>query len=60
MEYGFYHPDRGYWQAISAPSEETLTSYPKGTIQVDLKPSEFHVFDGSKWVIPATETTVQP
>ena len=37
MEYGFFHPDRGYWQATSKPSAETLAGYPDGTVSVPLK-----------------------
>ena len=39
MEYGFFHPDRGYWQATSKPSAETLAGYPDGTVSVPLKPA---------------------
>ena len=51
-EYGFYHPDNGYWQAISRPSDEILASYPIGTIEVPLQPSELHKFDGTEWIAP--------
>ena len=51
MEVGFYHIDFGYWQAISAPSEDVLNSYPSGTIQVPLRPSPDYEWDGYKWTI---------
>ncbi|WP_226552985.1 hypothetical protein [Celeribacter naphthalenivorans] len=52
---GFYHPDRGYWQATSNPSEEVRATYPEGTVQVPLKPgADYHWQDG-EWVfvVPA-------
>ena len=51
-EYGFYHPDNGYWQAISYPNAEILASYPEGTIEVPVQPSGLHKFDGTDWVPP--------
>jgi hypothetical protein len=51
MEQGFYHPDRGYWQAISTPSEEVLDSYPEGTIQVPLRPGPEYTWNGSEWIV---------
>jgi len=50
MEHGFYHPDRGYWQTNSEPSENTLAGYPNGTVEVPLRPSAEHDWDGSQWV----------
>lgn len=58
MEYGFYHPLRGYWQAISEPSSEIVAAYPVGTIEVPLKPSAMHSFDGTQWVGPTAEALV--
>ena len=55
MELGFYHPRVGYWQAINNPSSDTRKAYPKGTIEVALKPSHLHTFDGSKWTSPTQE-----
>lgn len=55
MEYGFYHPDRGYWQTNSTPLEDVLALYPKGTVKVPLKPSALHNFDGDQWVAPTPE-----
>jgi len=54
-EYGFYHPDSGYWQAISYPSDEILASYPEGTIEVPLQPSGLHKFNGEEWIAPTQE-----
>jgi hypothetical protein len=51
MEIGFFHPLFGYWQAISEPSKEVLASYPPDTIQVPLKPSGDHEWDGGQWVL---------
>lgn len=50
MEHGFYHPSIGYWQTISYPSDETLSSYPEGTTKVPLKPGAYYDWDGTKWV----------
>jgi len=57
MEYGFYHPNFGYWQAIALPNENTLLSYPKGTIEIPVQPSEFHVFNGSQWILESPVVT---
>jgi len=50
MEHGFFHPDRGYWQTNSKPSEAVLDGYPEGTVEVPLRPSGEHDWNGSKWV----------
>ena len=50
MEHGFYHPDTGYWQTNSTPSEEVLASYPLGTIEVGLPPSINHTYISGQWV----------
>lgn len=55
MEYGFYHPEFGYWQTNSEPSADIVASYPDGTIEVPLKPSALHSFDGVQWVPPTAE-----
>jgi hypothetical protein len=52
MEKGFFHPDRGYWQTLSEPTDATKSHYPDGTIEVPLKPSHLHIWDGSDWVAP--------
>ena len=52
MEKGFYHTSRGYWQTLSEPSDAIRSSYPSGTIEVPIKPSPLHTFDGVKWVEP--------
>ena len=58
MEYGFYHPERGYWQAISAPSAEILASYPDGTVEVSIRPSALHNFFDGQWIAPSAEELV--
>lgn len=50
MELGFYHPDRGYWQAIDGDPETLLVSYPEGTIQVPLKPGADYDWQDGEWV----------
>jgi hypothetical protein len=47
---GFYHPEKGYWQATGGDAEALLETYPQGTIQVALKPSGDHVWQDGKWV----------
>ncbi len=37
-EHGFYHPEGGYWQTTSEPSEAIRASYPEGTVEVPTKP----------------------
>jgi hypothetical protein len=54
MEQGFFHPDRGYWQTLSAPPEEVLASYPAGTVEVPLQPGDGYVWDGSEWAYAPT------
>lgn len=49
-EHGFYHPDRGYWQAIDGEVEGLLPTYPEGTINVPLKPSGDHEWQDGAWV----------
>ena len=55
MEKGFYHASRGYWQALSEPSHAIRSSYPSGTVEVPLKPSPLHTFDGVRWVEPTQD-----
>lgn len=49
-EHGFYHPDRGYWQAIEGNLEDLLPTYPEGTINVPLKPDADHEWQDGEWV----------
>jgi hypothetical protein len=51
MERGFFHPDRGYWQANSEPSSKIVSVYPEGTVEVPLMPSANHKWDGAQWVL---------
>ncbi len=46
---GFYHPDHGYWQAISDVPEDILASYPEGTVEVPLMPEARATWDGQQW-----------
>lgn len=50
MERGFYHPDRGYWQATSEPTPEILAAYPDGTISVPLKPGADYDWQNGEWI----------
>lgn len=55
MEKGFYHFERGYWQTISEPSEEILSKYPVGTIEVPIKPGAGWQFKNNKWEAPTQQ-----
>jgi hypothetical protein len=57
MEQGFFHTERGYWQTISTPSEETLASYPPGTVEVPLQPGSGYVWNGVEWIYAPTPTS---
>lgn len=49
MERGFYHPSRGYWQTNSDVPQHILDTYPKGTVEVPLKPGADFEWVGGKW-----------
>ena len=50
MEKGFFHPARGYWQTNTAPNAETMATYPKGTLEIPLRPMGNFEWAGSNWV----------
>lgn len=50
QEVGFYHPEHGYWQAISEPDDATYAAQPEGTVEVPLKPGAGYEWDGDEWV----------
>jgi hypothetical protein len=50
MELGFYHPDRGYWQAIAGELEELLAGYPEGTANIPLKPAADYEWQNGEWI----------
>jgi len=50
MEHGFFHPSRGYWQTTGGVSEEVLAAYPKGTVEVPLKPGVGYEWSGTEWL----------
>lgn len=50
QEYGWYHPDRGYWQTITWPPQWILDTYPEGTIQIPLKPGQDYEWIDGEWV----------
>jgi len=54
MEHGFYHPDRGYWQTNSDVPQHIRRGYPAGTVDVPVKPSGLHEWNGTAWaeVVP--------
>ena len=49
-EYGFFHPEAGYWQTLSAPSDIHLAQYPEGTFEVPLKPGRDFSWNGNEWI----------
>ena len=58
MEKGFFHPDRGYWQTVSQPSQAIIDSYPAGTTEVPLKPDADYEWQNGEWVhVPPPEPT---
>lgn len=46
----FHHPERGYWEAISEPSQRILDGYPNGTIEVPKRPAPHYKWQDGKWV----------
>lgn len=60
MEKGFYHHEIGYWQAISEPTDEIISSYPQGTIEVPLKPGDNFIWQDNAWIhTPRPEPTIE-
>lgn len=49
MEHGFFHPERGYWQTVDEPSDDTLAAYPAGTVEVPLKPGADYEWLDGQW-----------
>lgn len=52
MEHGFYHPELGYWQTLSYPSEAILRTYPEGTVEVPIRPDPSYILVDGVWVQP--------
>lgn len=50
---GFYHPERGYWEAEDDVPQEYRDAYPEGTTRTPARPSSAHEFDGTEWTLPA-------
>lgn len=66
MDRGFFHPERGYWQATGDDSDAmqaAVDAYPAGTVEVPLRPSPDHQWDGAAWVyvapIPPTAAEIE-
>ena len=55
MNKGFFHPERGYWETITDPSDEIVSAYPSDTVETPLRPSHLHTWSGSEWVEPTQE-----
>lgn len=49
-ERGFYHPDRGYWQTLTEPSQQQRAVMPEGTIEVPLKPGPDYEWQNGAWI----------
>ena len=56
MEHGYFHTSRGYWQTTGEPPQHILDGYPTGTVEVPLKPSALHQWNGTAW----SEVTPDP
>ena len=53
MDQGFFHPARGYWQAVGGASREIRAAYPEGTIEVPIKPgADFEWINGAWRAVP--------
>nr|WP_321482370.1 hypothetical protein [uncultured Cohaesibacter sp.] len=50
QEFGFYHPNMGYWQTTGKPSASIMAEYPEGTVEVPLKPGGNYEWTASGWV----------
>lgn len=60
QEFGFYHPDRGYWQTLSEPTQTELDTHPVGTVAVPLRPDANHVWQNDAWIYaPPPEPTLE-
>jgi hypothetical protein len=59
-EHGYFHPSVGYWQTISKPSDDVLSSYPAGTVSFPLKPGQDYEMQDGRWVHvePPKPTTI--
>ena len=55
MEYGYFHPDRGYWQTTNEPSQQIIDRYPEKTVEVPLRPQGNFDWDGSQWIEQAPD-----
>lgn len=49
-EFGFYHPDRGYWQSVGGEADQLLQSDPDGTVNVPLKPGPDYEWSSEEWI----------
>lgn len=48
-EHGFYHPDFGYWQTTTYPSDNFIVDHPVGTVEVPLRPSPDYIWKNGEW-----------
>jgi hypothetical protein len=49
LETGFFHAERGYWQVTGEVSDDALSGYPAGTVEVALRPDANAQWDGAAW-----------
>lgn len=47
---GFFHPSRGYWEAIGGDGLALVAGYPEGTVETPKRPTPAHVWDGLRWI----------
>lgn len=45
MEYGFYHPSRGYWQSTGRLTAEDMARFPEGTVECPAQPGADYTLD---------------
>jgi hypothetical protein len=54
--HGFWHPTLGYWETISDPTDDMISEYETGTIEVPVRPTEIHTWntETNAWNEPST------
>lgn len=50
MKY-FYSETAGYWETTDDPSDQIISTYPVGTIEVSKRPNALHDYIGGVWVL---------
>ena len=55
MKYFYNSNMETYWETITNPSDDIVSAYPSGTVEVVKRPSYLHTYSNNKWVAPSTE-----